>query len=445
MASQAIPASHNRAPSTKSGRVRREVRVAVWPMALLIYAAILPREVAFNWGGLFLYADRLALIILLPYVIRKLMDGAIRFVLPDMLVLVASLWLMVSMIQNYGFAQGLKSGGALAYDATVGYYLARISFRSLQDMRKVLILVAPGFLIAGLLVLVESVLHRYIVQEIVEKVFSALPDFGRQGEAKDSRAFIRIGLMRGKGPFNHSIHAGLCLASILPLYIMSGLRGWPKVTGIVAALLSFFTLSSAAVLSLMTNAALVAYDHVQRATREMTWRGLIIVGTIVTATINLVSDSGVAGLVGRYLTFDPFTAYYRQLTWRYGTQSVWAHPWFGIGFETYQRPTWMVSDSIDAHWLLLAMRFGLVAAVGYFLASVMALISVSRASVAASYADQKFYRGIAISLFSMAFAMFSVALWGNLQTWYNVLLGGCVACSQHTYRRVRIEQTASEP
>lgn len=438
MASQAIP-TPNDSTHVPQARVRREVRVAIWPMAVLIYASILPREVSLRVGDFFLYADRLALILILPYVIRKLMDGAIRFVLPDFLVMIASIWMIVSMSKLYGLGPGLKSGGALAFDAAVGYYLARISFRSLQDMRKVLILTAPGFFIAALLVMIESIGHRYIVQDLTEKVFGALPAFaGGDQLTRSETGNIRWGLMRGKGPFNHSIHAGIYLATLLPLYYMAGLRGWPKIVGVASGILSFFALSSAAVLSLLMNAALIAFDRIQRFTKDLSWRFLIVSGTVLTLIINTVSGSGVAGLVGRYLTFDPFTAYYRQLTWRYGSQSVMRHPWFGIGFESYERPAWMITNSIDAHWLLLAMRFGLVSAIGFFLASVLALIGLARASTHAAYVDQRFYRGIAIALFSMVFAMFSVSLWANLQTWFNILLGGCVACSQHTYRRVRV-------
>ena len=186
------------------------------------------------------------------------------------------------------------------------------------------------------------------------------------------------------------------------------------------------------------NAFLIAYNRIQKRVRELSWKLLIVLSAAVVISVNLVSSSGVVGLIGRFLTFDPATAYYRQMTWRYGLQSVYKYPLFGLGFESYQRPQWMLTSSIDAHWLLLAMRFGIVPAIGMLLASIIALIALARASIKASRTDQQFYRGIAISLFCMIVAMFSVALWGNLQSWFNILLGGCVACAQHVYKPVTI-------
>lgn len=443
MASNAIDQSPSLRPQPgESGvRVRQPVRVALWPIALLIYAALLPREVGFSVGGLIFYADRVGYILVLPYLIQKLMAGAIRFVLPDLLVLFVSMWMIISMSANYGIVLGLERGGSLAFDATVGYYLARISFRSLQDMRKVLILIAPGLFLAGFIVMMESVTHRLIVEPAAVQLFGRLNvTLGTDVRTEvNALSEIRMGLMRGKGPFAHSIHAGIFLASWLALYAMGGIRGLPRLMGIVAGLFGVFSLSSAALQVLVLSIFLIAYDRIQRSVRELNWSIMVIGGGGLLLLLNTVSNSGAANLVGRYLTFNPATSYFRQLIWQYGTQSVWKHPWTGIGFESYERPVWMYTQSIDAHWLLLAMRFGLPAAVAMFAATVLALFALSRASVNAIPGDQRFYRGIAISLFVMAVAMFTVALWGNLQSLFNILLGGCVACAQHSYMRVRIK------
>lgn len=442
MASNAIDRSTSLRPPPGESRVRmrQPVRVALWPIVVLIYAALLPREMGFNVGGLTFYADRIGYVLVLPYLIQKLMAGAIRFVIPDLLVLFASAWMIIAMSANYGIGLGLERGGSLAFDATVGYYLARISFRSLQDMRKVLILIAPGLFVAGVIVMVESISHRLLIQPIAIQLFGRLNvTLGIDASSEiNALSEIRMGLMRGKGPFAHSIHAGIFLASWLALYAMGGIRGLPRLMGILAAIFSVFSLSSAALQVLVVSLFLIAYDRIQRSVRELNWSMLVIGGGGILLLLNTVSNSGVANLVGRYLTFNPATAYFRQLIWQYGTASVWKHPWVGIGFESYERPVWMYTQSIDAHWLLLAMRFGLPAALALFAATVLAVLALSRASVKALPGDQRFYRGMAIALFTMAVAMFTVALWGNLQSLFNILLGGCVACAQHSYMRVRV-------
>lgn len=150
---------------------RSEVRVALWPVMVVLYATLLPREMRVTFGTFEFFADRIGLLIVLPYVIRKLMQGAIRFVLPDVLVLLAGVWMIVSMLVHYGLSQGLERGGSSALDLTVGYFLARISFRSLTDMRRALVLLLPGVMAVALAIVVESITHRPFVRPLAEQIF----------------------------------------------------------------------------------------------------------------------------------------------------------------------------------------------------------------------------------------------------------------------------------
>jgi O-antigen ligase len=142
----------------------------------------------------------------------------------------------------------------------------------------------------------------------------------------------------------------------------------------------------------------------------------------------------VTGFVTRYLTLNQDTAFFRTLIWEFGSKAVMTNPMFGIGFEGYERPEWMLTESVDAHWLLLAMRFGLPAVIALGLSVIVALFALARASVKAPRVDQAFYRGIAISLFVLSLMMFTVTLWGGVLNWFNLLLGGCVACAQRSFR-----------
>ncbi|MCH7564219.1 MAG: hypothetical protein IH968_10395, partial [Gemmatimonadetes bacterium] len=65
--------------------------------------------------------------------------------------------------------------------------------------------------------------------------------------------------------------------------------------------------------------------------------------------------------------------YYRIQIWTYGTASVERNPWFGIGDKAMGRAHWMVMETIDNHWLMLAVRYGLPTAILFGLGVVWAL------------------------------------------------------------------------
>lgn len=429
--------------SPPAARRHKDVRVALWPVMVVLYAMLLPREVRLSLGGFEFYADRIGLLIVLPYVLRKLMQGAIRFVLPDLLVLFAGVWMLVSMLVHYGVTPGLERGGSAALDSTVGYFLARISFRSLTDMRRALFLLLPGVMVVALSITVESITHRPFIRPLAAQIFGPLPLFeGSSGEVyRQNLNMVRMGLYRARGPFEHAIHAGLFIASLVGIYNLAGLRGYPRLFANLVAPLAFFTVSSAALLGLALGYSLIAFEFIQRHVRELSWRLLVVAGVVFIILIETVSDSGVIGLTSRYLTFSAQTAFYRQLIWDFGMQTLANSPWFGIGFSEYERPDWMVSNSVDSHWLLLALRFGSPAALAILAAVIIALLGLSRASMSVPRADQLFYRGIAISLFVLATMMFTVYLWGGIAMWFTIMLGACVACSQRSYKAIKVEVT----
>ena len=375
-------------------RVDERVKVSLIPVLVVMYAALMPREMAFIAGGLAFYADRIAYFIVMPWVIYKLFKGAIRFVLPDFLVLISAIWTVVALAQVYDWARALNTGGSLLLDSTVGYFLARISFRSLREVRLALIVLAPGLAIISLFLLLESVTHQFIVEPIAVAIFGRLPSFFHGGEFSlvdvNPELNVRYGLWRAKANFSHSIHAGLYMTSMTALYWMSGIRGWPGRMGRWSAFGGLFTMSSAAFGTMAISLLGMGYEWLRKQVQELSWRLAFLVIGLVLTIAQLVTNIGAIGFIMRYLTFNSSTAFYRQLIWTYGSQSVWAHPWFGIGYEEYERPSWMVSGSIDAHWLFLAVRSGLVVALSLLIATVMAIWVLAAASDRADKIDKKF-------------------------------------------------------
>jgi hypothetical protein len=345
-----------------------------------------------------------------------------------------AIWIVLSIVAVHGLQMAMITGLSLSFDAVAGYYLARVSFRSLDDIRRGLILCAPGFFLAGLTVMIESVTHTPLVRPFFASVFGIL-HYARGAMSVDQVILkeVRMGLMRGSGPWVHPILAGLHLSTLLSVYWMSGIRGWPRILAIVASFFAFFSVSSAALLSLVLQVALLFYDWLCSKVKELSWRWLTSIGAICIVIINIVSNRGLDDFIIQFGTLDPATGYFRQMIWTYGMQSVYHHPLFGIGFNDYQRPVWMVTNSVDAYWLLYAIRYGPLAAIFPLAACFSAIFALVRSEAYASPSDARFYRGIIIGFSVLVLMGFTVAFQGGTLTWFTLLLGGCVACAQHGF------------
>ena len=417
------------------GVVRRATKpVSIWPIVIVIYATLLPREMSIHLGGNFIYMDRLALLLTMPWVLGHLWRGGIRFVLPDWLMLFTGIWMVIALWAVHGFERAMVSGLSFSFDAIAGYYLARVAFRSLDDMRRALIVCAPAFFLVGLSLAVESLSHHVLVRPFFANIFGGIHySSGTENIDDVLRVDIRHGLMRAYGPWVHPIEAGLHMSTLLAMYWKSSIRGWPLWMAVIAAFTAVFSVSSAALLALALIVGALFYDWLTERVRELSWPLLLTAAAIVIWLVGTFSKSGVISLLIRLVTLDPGTGYFRVAIWQYGTMSVFAHPLFGIGFDPYRRPEWMLTSSIDTHWLLYAVRYGPLAAGALFLACLSAMGGLVRAERLANRRDASFYRGILISVASLVLMAFTVSLQGGTLTWFTILLGGCVACAQHTY------------
>jgi len=100
----------------------------------------------------------------------------------------------------------------------------------------------------------------------------------------------------------------------------------------------------------------------ERWTRKIPRRGLIATLGIVFifVVLSLVSNRGPVKLFISSITLNPATGYYRLLIWENGIDDIFRNPIFGMKPEEWTRLSWMV-DSIDNHWLLVAMHGGIPA------------------------------------------------------------------------------------
>lgn len=323
-----------------------------WPVVLFIIALIMPW--AIYVGSLRLSPYRIVLIIMIVPCIKRLIGGeAGPLKLPDIAIFLYCLWAAVCLGVVHGLSTAIQSGGILFVETIGGYLLARVYIRTAEDfynlvslMFKVVIFLLPF----GIIEMVSG--QKPLLQ--LFGIFLPTIDVA-QGEP-------RWGLARVQGPFEHPILFGVCCGSVLALTYMvlgHGQSFGRKCfkTAMVAAT-AFLALSSGPLTALMAQILLLIWNGVlssMKARWKLLW--LMIIGAQV--TVYLYSGESVARFyISHAPLFDSWSAYYRLLIWEYGSATVLNHPLFGIGYNEYERPSWMV-PSVDMFWLTHGIMFGL--------------------------------------------------------------------------------------
>jgi len=399
----------------------------VWPAVILLYAMLLPLEAVIVVDQFRLYAYRIVLFALFPWVLGQLTQGRVRLGLADLGMASIAIWMTVAMSVRYGLADGLERGGVQGFDLFAAYMIGRCCLRSPAAFRRMLVFVLPGLLLTGGILAFESISGMLVERPLFAAIFRRpLEEVGVIVLEQ------RLGLTRAYGPFPHPILGGLQMLSFLPLFAMSLTQPKYRNAGIGGSLLGLFALSSAAFVSFALNIALLLFDQAQKRIRELTWPLGLTVLLSACAVIHFISQNGIVTVIIRYLLLDPATGAYRLLIWQETSDDIANNPLFGIGFEQWTRPEWMVSASVDAHWLLSALRFGLPVAILLGVVTLMSILGLTKAAGRAGRdgKDRDLLVGLAMALSSLSLMMFTVTLWSNSYAWFVLLLGAAVSLNR---------------
>jgi hypothetical protein len=389
----------------------------VYLAVLLGYLLLLPPQLNMSILDTLLPPYRIFLIFAFFDVAVSVLRGNLRLVWPDLLILGAVGWICFAIFQTTPMPASAVASIAQTLDMAVAYLFVRIAFRSLSDVRVFLLLFLPGLAITSAVIAVEAISHKPFMQSTFAKL---------TGASTPLRYDYRLGLLRARGPFPHPILAGIFIASFLPLYWLSGLRKGAWVLGVLAAIGAFFSVSSAALLSLAMGAGLVAYNWASERIAFLTWRLFLIVIAMVVVVIELGTNSGTFNLMMQFGALNTTSAYNRVLIWEYGSQNVLQRPWFGLGYADWDRPGWMMG-SVDHYWLLLAMQFGIVSPVLLGLALIWGGVALIQRTMVANFTDARLQRGLIFAMAVYAIAAISVSLWLQAQVWFFVLIAMVVS------------------
>lgn len=381
-----------------------------WQVKFFLLALLIPTELSFNIGEFRLTVYRVVLLaFFLPCFFGVLGGKRGRTLLTDWLLLCYSCWIVLALSIHEGFAGGLKSGGILVVESFGAYLLARAFIRTEREY--------AGFV--KLLVLIIIGLSLVAIPEALTGINILRPHVGHIGG--------RLGLTRAFGPFDHPILFGMFCASAVSLALYTPLKNFQEkgvhvFRAFWITLTAFMSVSSGALATALVQWILAAWNRVTRGMPSK-WRLFSFLLVLAYIVIDLLSNRTPMKVILHRLTFSAETAYNRLIIWEWGTKhNVAKHPWFGIGFADWVRPSWMHSTSMDNFWLVNMVRYGLPA---FFLlaAGGLLLLFAVKKQTGLSAPAQLMRTGWGFSMIGLIIAGCTVHFWNSSHVWFFFMLG----------------------
>jgi O-antigen ligase len=385
------------------------------PVSLFVVSLIIPWMIPM--GPVIMPVYRLVLaILLLPCVFMWLNGKAGRIRLPDIGLILFCVWAASSLVIAHGVAGAIQPAGVLLVETLGAYLLARCYIRDAASFRSLILFMAKLIVLLAPFAVYEWLTGSKPILAVFSMVFPTV----------DVTLMVpRLGFWRVQGPFSHSILFGLFCGSTLAMthlvlgYGKSFSSRWLLTTSI--AIIAFLSMSSAPIAGIMVQIALTGWALVLNAYPRK-WAVLASIALAAFLVVDFGSNQTPIQFYISHFTFDQQTGWYRIWIWNYGSASVLNHPWFGIGFADWARPSWMGSDSIDNFWLVTAMRHGIPAFV-LTLASCL-WITVTIGLKKGLSQELSIYRtAYLISMVAYFIVGTTVHLWGPPYAWFAFLLG----------------------
>lgn len=385
-----------------------------WPVRVLLVSLFLP----FSWhiGPLTVPPYRLVLLIMvLPCLFLWITGRAGRIRIADITLLLYCFWCFVSLAVNHGLEGSIEQAGIQLVETAGAYFIARCYIRSAEHFHDAIRQLFLIVLILFPFAVVETVTNHNVLLESLSHILPVTPIIGNEP---------RWGLRRVQSVLEHPILFGVVCGSILALvHLVLGHgekagRRWFR-TGIVGAT-AFLSLSAGPITALAAQLLLLVWNWLLRRL-EYRWR---LLGGIVLAMwilISMVAKRSVPNIFLSAFSFDAQSAYFRILIWTFGSQSALNHPFFGVGLNRWERPSWMPS-SIDMFWLIHAVYYGIPAAILMLLTFLLPVLGVGFLKGLDERLEQ--YRtGYLVTMCGFFLVGWTVHFWNSTYVLFLFLLG----------------------
>jgi O-antigen ligase len=393
--------------------VRSQSRRLPWPVTLFLVSLIVPWIIPVGPVSLSVYRIVLA-VALLPCLVMWSAGKAGPIRVTDVGILLFCLWATISVVVVHGISSAVEPSGILLIETMGAYLLARLYIRDAEDFANMI----------GLVTKLVVLLFPFAAYEWLTGNKVILSAFGAIFTTAQPSPLVRFGFWRVQGPFEHCILFGLFCGSVFALAAMvlsaDTKRGSRRTLSAIVATTALFSMSSAPIAALVMQSALMGWNWLLRHYRGR-WK---LLGALVLVAYLVVEFGSKQTPIQFYIskfTFDQQTGWIRLLIWEYGSASVVNHPFFGVGFGEWARPTWL-PDSIDNFWLAIAVRYG-IPGFAFLLGACLWIISAVGLKKGLDERLQTYRLAYLISIASCALIGTTVHFWAAPYVWFLFLVG----------------------
>lgn len=406
-----------------AARARRRTAIPSldrWYITGFLLVLVLPPEAQFNLGPLVLSPQRLFLMFgIIPAAIRVLGDRRLGLRFVDAIAIFHTLWAWIALSKVHGInATSIEAGGSYTIEFLGSYLLGRALIASPAHALFFLKRLFLFIMVLAALSIPEMLTGKHFIRE----TFAAIP--GLQTRSLGG-VTPRFGLTRAFASFDHPILWGVFAACALGMswYLAPTRRmlGWPRLWRAAAIVGAAFTsLSTGPLMACTVQLGFLGWDVATRSFRGRWW---ILLGGAALAyiAVDALSNRDPLTVFIHYLTFNAQTGYDRKLIWDIGLAQVRLTPLFGIGLNQWTTaPAWWHNTSVDAFWLLTAMRFGLPGVLSLLAISLLAIVKMVRLPYKPL---RPLAMGWLVSFVGLSIAAVTVHLWGSAFVLFGFLLG----------------------
>lgn len=392
---------------------------------LFILAIIIPPNYSIAPGGFVITPIRgLGMIYFLIFVPQLFRSNSFveKVAIPDLAVTFHCIWAFIAIYYWHGGGRAVESVGIYSIEFLGLYAFGRCLAQNLENLKYFLrvFLIVVSF--SALLAWFESLTGRNIVYSLLGLPFYRLAE-------------PRLGLERASVYMQHPILYGLFISMMMGLVIYT-VKGKVLRLSVIFLVAVIPSLSSAPLLSIVVQLGATLWDQILKNNKKR-WKIALVIAVIVYLAIEIPSDRSFIAVLISVLTFNPWTGYYRMMIWEYGIQEVLSSPLWGIGFNDWARPRWMVSSSVDNFWLLTMMRFGIPALI---LMAVPIFVS-ARKMIVRDFGSLLYLKtGWLISLLGVIFVGATVHFWANMFSMFSLFVGFGVTIASYRDSVLKVYQ-----